>query len=140
MADLVRRQAATEKTLAKYRHREADWRTAVSCVHMARSHLRAMGHKPEPMPRVRSEAAARQALVTRGHGNVADLLDAQPGLARIAPAMMLLGDLAVLKSADGLGAIMICAGPQKLLGWREDVAGMVVLDVGLDEVDGAWRV
>lgn len=139
--DLLRRQAACAATLAKYRDRAFDWRRGVTCVHMARFHLRRMGHKPEPLPgRVRSHVGAVRAMKDRGWQTVADMLDAQPGLARIAPAMMLPGDLAVAQGEQGLGAILICVGPHKLIGWREDAAGMVVLAVPLDQIDGAWRV
>lgn len=108
---------------------------------MARYHLRKMGHKPEPLPvRVRSAIGAKRALSERGWSNAVDMLDAQPGLKRIAPAMMLLGDLAVARSDDGLGSILICVGPQKLIGWHGAVDGMEVQDIPLDELDGAWRV
>jgi len=139
-SDLLRRQRATEATMAKYRHREHDWRDAVTCVHMARFHLRRMGHRPEALPRIRSGVAAARALRARGWASVADMLDAQPGLQRIPPAAMMLGDLAVVASEDGIGAIAVCAGPQKLIGWHELAEGMVVVDVRLDELDGAWRL
>lgn len=138
MPDLIRRQQATEKTLARYRGKAFDWRSGVTCVHLARFHLRAMGHRPPTVPRVRSLLAARRALESRGWADCAAMLDAM--LPRIAPAEMLMGDLAVLSDPDGVGAIFICAGPHKLLGWREDAPALVVLDVNLDELDGAWRV
>lgn len=126
--------------MAKYRHREHDWKQAVSCLHMTRFHLRQAGHRPERLPRIGSMTGALRAMKQRGWNNVADMLDAQPGLVRIAPARMLLGDLAVVASEDGVGAVLVCAGPQKLIGWREDVPGMVVLDVPFDQIDGAWRI
>ena len=136
---LLHRQAALSATLDKFRTRAWDWKTGHTCVHLARFHLRQMGHKPEAVPAIRSEISARRALATRGWQSVADMLDAQPGLARIAPAMMLPGDLAVAGSADGMGAVFICLGGHKLMGWREDVEGMVVLDVMFDYLDAAWR-
>jgi hypothetical protein len=138
--DLIRRQRATAATLAKYRAKEWSWKDGITCVHLARSHLREMGHKPEPMPRVRSLVAAKRALAERGCGTVAELLDAQPGLLRIAPAQMLLGDLAVLPGLEGLGAIVVCAGPLKLLGWHEEAPGMEVLSAPLGNLTGAWRI
>jgi hypothetical protein len=98
-----------------------------------------MGHRPPPLPRIRSLAGARRALAERGWTDVTDMLDAQPGLLRIAPAEMLPGDIAALASEDGIGAIFLCAGPHKLIGWREDAPAMVVLDVSFDQVSGAWR-
>lgn len=137
MNDLLRRQRATEKTLERYRGKAFDWRRGITCVHLMRFHLRAMGHRLESVPRFRSAFAARRELDRRGLADVSELLDAM--LPRIAPARMLLGDLAVAGSADGLGSIFVCAGPQKIIGWREDSAELVTLDIGLGELDGAWR-
>lgn len=140
MSDLLRRQKALAATIAKVKGKALDWGKGMTCVHMARFHLRQMGHRPESLPRIRSFIAARRALKSRGWGNVTDMLNAQPGLTPIAPAMMLPADLAVLESEDGIGAIFICAGPHKLIGWREDVPGAVVLDLSFDQISGAWRV
>lgn len=106
---------------------------------MARSHLVQMGHRPPSLPRIRSLLTARRALQERGWDNVEAMLDAQAGLLRIAPAEMLVGDIAVLASDDGIGAIFICAGPHKLIGWREDHPTLVVLDLSFDQISGAWR-
>jgi hypothetical protein len=92
------------------------------------------------LPRIRSLAGARRALAERGWANVAEMLDAQPGLMRIAAAEMLPGDLAVLNSGDDIGAIFVCAGAHKAIGWREDAPGMVVLDLSFGDIGGAWRV
>jgi hypothetical protein len=138
MRGLLTRKDATEKTMARYRRKAFDWSKGITCVHMARSHMRNMGHRPPGLPRFRSAFAAKQALTARGWTSVDDMLDSL--LPRIAPAQMLLGDLATLPSEEGLGSIMVCAGPHKLLGWREDAPELVVLDVQLDELSGAWRV
>lgn len=139
MSDLIRRQRALAATQAKVRGRALDWKAGMTCVHMARFHLRAMGHRPEPLPRIRSIIGARRALKERGWADVAAMLDAQPGLCRIAPAAMLPGDLAALESADGMGSICVCAGPHKIIGWREDAAEAVVIDLAFDQIAGAWR-
>lgn len=138
MKEMLRRKEATEATLARYRHKAFDWGKGITCVHLARAQLRAMGHKPPTLPRFRSALAARREMQARGWANVEDMLDAL--LPRIAPARMMLGDLAVAQSGDGMGSIMICAGPHKLLGWHDDAAELVVLDVGLDELAGAWSL
>jgi len=100
--------------------------------------MRQMGHKPETLPRIRSAFAARRAMLDRGWPDVAAMLDSM--LPRIAPARMLLGDLAVVQSDEGLGSIMVNVAPRKLIGWREDADKMVTLDVSLDELAGAWNV
>ncbi|RDC66559.1 hypothetical protein HME9302_00010 [Alteripontixanthobacter maritimus] len=48
--ELERRRVATEKTLTRYRGKAFDWKTGVTCVHLARVHLKNMGHKPQTMP------------------------------------------------------------------------------------------
>ena len=60
--DLLRRHEATRATLEKYRGKGWSWEAGRTCVHMARSHLVKMGHKPEALPRIRSLLAARRAL------------------------------------------------------------------------------
>jgi hypothetical protein len=137
-AELNWRKAATDKTLARYKNRQFDWSTGVTCIHMAWAHLRAMGHRPPTLPRFRSALMAKRALNEAGHEGVTALLDSL--LPRIAPARMMLGDLATVEGEVGLDAIMICAGPQRLFGWREDEAGLVVLGVAMKDVKAAWSV
>lgn len=137
--DLIRRQRATQATLAKYRPRPLDWKKATTCIHMARFHLRQMGHAVPVLPRIRGVIGAKRALQANGWATVADMLDAQPMLERIAPAFMRVGDLAVLPG-EGMDAIVICAGTHKLLGWHQDWAGgMIEMEASLDALLGAWR-
>jgi hypothetical protein len=133
--ELLRRQRATEATFAKYREVPFDWKRERTCLHLLRFHLRKMGHKPEPLPRIKSAVAAKRALDARGWKNVGDLLDTM--LPRIAPAQMWLGDVAMLESGDGFGAIVVSLG-SKVLGWHEDYAGMTALEPL--HIGGAWRV
>ena len=138
MSELVRRARATEKTLAKYRFRPFDWRGA-TCIHLARTQMRNMGHRPPPIPRFWSIIGARRALADRGLECVADLLD-QIGLPRIPPGMMLVGDLAAVPGQAGMDAIFVNAGG-KLLGWREDHdGGIVPVADALPHVTAAWRL
>ena len=138
--DLIRRQAATQATLARFRGAAFSWKAGVTCVHLAHFHLQQLGHAPKALPGIRSVRAAVRALQERGWADCRAMLAAQPGLTDIAPAAMLMGDLAVTGSEDGLGAIMVCAGPHKVFGWREDAPGLVVLDVSFGEFAGAFRV
>ncbi len=133
--NMIRRQAATTATLNKYRAKPFDWSKGCTCVHLARFHLRQMGHRPPTIPRVRSLLAAKRALKERGWSDTAAMLDSL--LPRIPPASMLLGDLAILEDDSGLGAIVVSAGG-KCLGWHENAPGMVVLQPL--EITAAWRV
>ncbi len=137
--DLIRRQRATEATLAKYRARPFDWKKAITCVHMARFHLRKMGHRVPELPRIRGLIGAKRVMAQNGWTDVAAMLDAQASLERIAPAFMRVGDLAVL-SGEGMDGIVVCAGMHKLLGWHQDWAGgMIEMEAPLDNLIGAWR-
>lgn len=112
---------------------------------MTRYHLRNLGHKPEPLPRVRSLAGARRALSDRGWTTVIDVLDAQPGLCRVPAAALLIGDIAAVRSEEGLGSLIVCAGHGRFFGWHDTgadvgVPGMAVIAVPLDQIDAAWRV
>lgn len=138
LPELERRRIATQFTLDRYRPKVFDWSRGVTCIHLAWCQLRQMGHKPPTLPRFRSALAAKRSLKERGFETVEAALDSL--LPRIPPAMMLLGDLASVPGDAGLDALFVCAGPQKLMGWREDAETMVVLDISLAEVSGAWRV
>jgi hypothetical protein len=138
--DLIRRKRATDATLAKYRAAAFDWKKGVTCVHMARFHLVKMGHRIEPLPRIRGPVAARRIMGERGWPDVAAMLDAQGSLERIAPAFMRLGDLAVLPDDEGFQGIVIHTGLHKLLGWHQDWPhGMIEMEASLDALQGAWR-
>lgn len=140
LPDLIRRQRATQATLDKYRNKPFDWKKAITCVHMARFHLRRMGHKVPELPRIRGAIGATRALRERGWENVAQMLDAQASLERIAPAFMRVGDLAVLPGDEAMDSIVICAGMHKLLGWHQDWhVGMIEMEAPLDNLLGAWR-
>ncbi len=137
--DLIRRRIAVEKTLARYRPKQFDWRRGITCVHLARFHLRAMGHRIEGVPRIRSALAAKRALRSRGWNSATEMIDSK--LPRIAPAQMLLGDLCAVAGTDGLDSLLICAGPLKLLGWHAEHGGFVTYsgETILAELTAAWR-
>ena len=135
--DLIRRQEATARTMARYRRKAFDWRTGVTCVHLVRFHLRAMGHSVPGIPRIRSALSARRALKERGWDSVEAMLDSL--LPRIAPAQMLLGDIASVAGEGGMASLLICAGPQKVMGWHPETGAFVVYDGGVEQIEAAWR-
>lgn len=107
-------------------------------MHMARFHLRAMGHTPPKMPRIASALGAKRALGRHGWNSVEDMLDSM--LPRVAPLQMRLGDLAAGPGLDGMGALFVCVPPFKLLGWHEDAEEAVVIDFNRDALTGCWKV
>lgn len=138
--DLIRRMTATQATLDRFRGKGFDWRGQDHCSELLRFHLRQMGHVLPTWPRVKSMIAAKRALRERGCETMLDLCGQWLKLPEVPPAAMLMGDLAVAGSKDGIGGVLICAGPQKVFGWREDAPELVVLDVNFGEFDGAFRV
>lgn len=132
MNDLERRREALEATASKYRGKALDFRTA-DCVRMVRYHLLQMGHKPPALPRYRSLTGALRAM--KAVGGLVTAFDAI--LPRIAPAMMLDGDIAVV-AGDGGDAAMIRCG-YKFMGWHQDHDEAVNLMVDLGDITAAWR-
>lgn len=139
---LAARQAATEKTLARFRDKPFSWAGA-NCIRLARWQAVNMGHKLPPVPRFRSALGAKRALAERGAESVTQLLDAHflrlPG-----PAFAWLGDLLVLPgdSALGLEAVGIADGQGNVWAWSgaEDAPGLTaILTVNSDAI-AAWRL
>ncbi|AHE57436.1 DUF6950 family protein [Sphingomonas sanxanigenens] len=132
MNDLLRRQAATEATLARFRDKPLVF-GRTDCVAIARWHLVQLGYLPPPLPKYRTAIGAARA--ASKVGGMEAMLDAL--LERITPAAALLGDLAMLEGDKGLPAIVICAGG-KMMGWHEDSDRLVAMTPLA--IKGAWRV
>ena len=136
---LTKRAAILKKTLAKYEGRSFDWSTGATCIHLVRTHLKNMGHKVPMVPRFRTALGAKKALLTTGHDNLESLLDAH--LERIPPAMMLIGDIALLEGeADEVSfdAAVVSAGAGgKVFGWHPDAP--VFANLEPLAIKAAWR-
>ena len=140
MSELLRRAAATERTAARYARRAFDWDGA-TCIHLARTQLRNMGHRPPRIERFYSLRGAVLALRRAGFVGTIDAIDST-GAQRIAPAAMLVGDLAAVPGIDGMDAIFVCAGG-RLLGWHDampETCGLVAVPDALGDVVAAWRL
>jgi hypothetical protein len=133
MNDLLRRQRALASTRLAFAGQAIDW-VNVDCGRMLDFHLRAMGHEPPPMPKYRTAKGALRVL--RKMGGIAGGLEAL-GLPRIAPLMMLPGDVGVLPGDDGMDAVHIWQG-RKTMGWHEDSEVMANMIPDL-AVMLAWR-
>lgn len=136
MKELERRRIATQATLDDFRDRQFDWQGDV-CAHLFRRHMIEMGHEMPDMPEFDSPRSAIRAMKKLGWSNVQEMIDSM--LDPIPPSMMLLGDIATVEGDGGLDAILICAGPLKVFGWREDHTKLVVIDIGMDQIKRAWR-
>jgi hypothetical protein len=138
--NLVKRVAATEAVIARYRNKPFDWSTTGTCIHLARAQVVSMGHRAPRVPEFRSAIGAGKALKKAGYDRLEDLLDAI--LPRIAPASMLVGDLALMPGGGGFDAIVIAAGG-KVIGYHDDFLDRGVVNVvpeGTSPFIGAWRL
>lgn len=138
LPELERRRRVTERTRMKYLDTAFDWKRWHHCIALARYQAVGMGHSPPPVRAIRSALAAKKELRRRGCENVATLLDRL--FPRIAPAQMLLGDLAAVPGEDGLDAVFVCVGPNRLMGWHASKPTLAVVVVDFSEVIGAWRL
>ena len=136
---MVRRRDAAQATLDQWRDRPLRLGTS-DCVRMAASHLRRLGQRVKlpPAGAYRSLPGAVKALRQRGYDTLAAALDGE-GLERIAPATAVVGDLVMLPSADGLGALTVALGNGRVVGYHDDVAGGAAVLQPLT-FDAAWRV
>lgn len=79
-----------------------------------------------------------KALRAAGHATIGDALDAI-GLERIAPAATIVGDIMLMPAAHELGALVVCLGNGRVVGWHEDVDGGATVLQPLQML-AAWRV
>jgi hypothetical protein len=135
--NLAQRAAVTQATWNKYRGRAFDWKGA-TCVHVLRSHLRAMGHKPPKMPQFQSPIGAKRALMKMGSADLAGLM-LRLGLLEIGAAEMIVGDVAILPGDEGFDALTICAG-NKFMGFQEQATGFTSMEINRPAIKAAFRV
>ena len=103
--------------MKRFRNEAFDWAHGRTCIHLARYHARAMGHKVPKVPPFRDVAGAKRVLAKMGHESTTALLDAYFER-RQAPAFIRLGDLATVPGEHGMDAVLVCAGAHKLIGWH----------------------
>ena len=139
--DMLRRLEAVEKTKARFEGK-AFVLGSNDCGKLLAFHLKALGHKPPSAGNYTTEAGAILACRRAGGNTLAEVLDAM-GLERIAPAAMMLGDVAILKSepeegtASRIGSAVVHLGG-KMMGWHPDAPDLAVMDV--IETEAAWKV
>jgi hypothetical protein len=140
--DLLRRQLATQATLNKFRGKVFDFKAERHCSELLKFHLKKMGHRLPPWATVKSVGAALRELKARDCDNMGELCGKWLKLEAIAPAQMLMGDVAYLPGDEDewrIGSIAVCAGPQKLLGWNGDEPKFSPLDVDFSAIALAYR-
>lgn len=139
MIEMDKRRADTQLTLDEWRGRGFDWnsRNDGTCAHLLAAHMRNRGHNPPEIPEFDGIRGAVKALNSLGWSDLTewldDLLERRPSV-----GFMRLGDVALAQGDGPLDAIFICAGPLKVFGWHETRDELVVMDVALDKLIGAW--
>lgn len=133
------RAKATNRTVAQFEGRPFDWDGA-SCIHLAHVHATNMGHIVPPLPMFRSRQGALRGLLKTGHRTLEQLLDSL--FDRIAPAQMLVGDLAMLPGEEKrLRAIAVFDGHLSVAGWHEAHPEKLVWIKSMQaELVAAWRL
>lgn len=134
---LLKRHAALQSTMDRYRHRAFDWQTGATCIHLLRHHLKAMGYKVPAVPKLDGPITAKRELKKRGWGSVEAMLDEL--LEPIPVAAMLPGDVSVLPGEDGLGGVVISLG-STCIGYADGADGMVIFTQPGAVLEKAWRV
>lgn len=132
---LLRRRDALQAVQTRFGDKPFDWKDA-HCWPMVRFHLRQLGHRPPGTPRYTSAVGAKRALAAKGFDSLTAALDSF--LPRIAPASMLIGDVAAVAGTEGLDAVVICAG-QKVYGWHESSETPVFIVPHPGAITAAWR-
>jgi hypothetical protein len=136
---MMRRAEAAQKTLDVWSQRPLKLGTA-DCVRMAAAHLRLLGRKVK-LPSsgsYRTVRSATKALRAAGHASLRDAVSAQ-GLAEIAPAEAIVGDLMLMPSVDDLGGLGVCLGNGRVLIYHEEIDTGAVVAQPIEMVT-AWRV
>lgn len=138
MTPLERRHKAIEATLAKYRDRPFAW-GSVDCAKVAAFHLRKLGWKLalSKAGSYSSAMGAAKALKRLGYDTLADLATGV-GLPEIAPARMLLGDIAEIEGNSEIGTVALYAGNGNLFAFHEDHPGLVTF--APNTILRAWSV
>jgi len=137
MHGLVKRQAALEDVLKRFRGRRCDFVKA-DCVRLARADLVALGHQPPQMPCYRTLIGAKRALTKAGFDDLAAMFDSL--LPRIPAARLLPGDVVVMLDGEerwGKGAAAVWVGNGKALGFHPGAAGAAILVP--NRIEAAWR-
>ena len=135
MRELERRALAVKATQKAYEARAFDWQH--SCMHMVKFHAKQLGHNMPSIPRFNGPLGARKSMKAMGFDSLEQVMD--KFFDRINPAHMLIGDVMMCDSPDGLGGLLIRADIRKYLGYYDD-AGCVIIDPGMKPATGAWRL
>lgn len=138
--EMARRMRAIESIRARfeaqpYKIGQSD------CAKLVRALLVQMGHKRLPKPKPYKNAiGAKRELTRLGFDSLEAMMDTL--LPRIAPAMMLPGDIGLIEAdpddAAGDETLVVSLG-SKYWGWHPDQLALAVLMIEPQNIKAAWR-
>lgn len=132
---LIRRQRAAQACVDAYVGKPPVWGTR-DCLRLFRFVAHKMGVKVGKCPRYSTEGGAVRALKRSGFADLMAAVDGQ-GLARIAPAAALPGDIIALPADDVFGcALTVALGNGRVLGYFEGGCQVIEPKAFLT----AWRI
>ena len=125
---MMARVAVAQACVAKFDGQPFAWGEC-DCAKLAAFALQGLGYKPSyaRFGRYRSALGARRALRREGFADTTDWIDSIHGLARIAPAAALPGDIVGLPGEEGWTALTVALGNDRLLGFHLAAAGCAVV-------------
>ena len=141
LPEMTRRVRAIESVRARFERKP--YRIGTNdCARLVRALLVAMGHSNLPKPKpYKTALGARRELSRLGFDTLAAMIDSR--LERIAPAMMLAGDVGLIEAdqddAAGDETLVVALGADKFWGWHPDQVGLAVMVIDLGNVKAAWR-
>jgi hypothetical protein len=133
---LVRRMVLTERTRAKYYGRPFKMGSC-DCAKVAAFHAKLFGWKVPAPGRYNDLAGAQARLAEMDCVTLPDLV-VKTGLAEIAPARVLTGDILSCPAEHDIGGLGISLGNGLMLAFHPDAIGMAVIRVALAE--RAWTI
>lgn len=138
MTPLQIRHATIEATMARFRDRPFAW-GSVDCAKVAAFHLAQVGIEIRlaKAGSYKTALGGKRALRRLGYSTLPDMADGI-GLTPIAPARMLLGDLAAVPGDNLIGTLCLYAGNGNLFGFHEDHQALVTLQP--TEILRAWSI
>ena len=137
MKPIERRVAVTQATVDRFKDQPFKWGKN-DCGRMVAFHLRKLGYgmKMAKAGSYSSALGARRALKRLGFTDVLEAVDSY-GLARIAPAAVVVGDIVALPGDSNMGALAVSVGNGRVLAYHEDADGATIVQPV--EFLAAWR-
>lgn len=138
--EMARRIRAIENVRARYEGQPYIIGRS-DCATLVRTLLVAMGHKKLPKPKpYKTALGAKRELTRLGFESLEAMMDTL--LPRIAPAMMRVGDIALVEAdpddAAGDETLVVSLG-NKFWGWHPDQMDLAVLMIEPVNLKAAWR-